>query len=88
MKIDINKYRSSKEIVQRWYLTKGNDDLNQAIPTAACFTGIPCLVIIFYLADILGWDDFLVDRANSLIDFYGYTEILNKPDGCPKEIKI
>lgn len=83
MKVDITKYEANKAAIQRWYRSKGQGNLVDFIPMVSCSTMVPCIVVAFYLAEIIGFTPDMISYIQSLIAFYGYTQIVGKPDNCP-----
>lgn len=83
MTIDLETYSLSKKLVQDRYLDRYKGDPRRAITQISSGTMIPCIVIAYYIGPVCDWHPDLVSNIKSLIDFYGYTEILNKPEGSP-----
>lgn len=83
MRIDLETYSARREYIHSMYESKYKGDTNRAIGSLAAITMVPCIVIAFYLAEIEGFTPDLIKSINSLIDFYGYSEIQNKPENSP-----
>lgn len=84
MKLDIATYSINRTFVQNWYLkNKDKDSPGHAISSLACSTMCPCIVIAYWIGEITDWCPEVLEAIDRLTKFYGYTEILNKPEGCP-----
>lgn len=84
MKVDLNHgAAANKKFVQDWWKNKGKDDPEFAIGIAACATNVQCINIAFWIAEVENYPEWLKKSVDSLIKFYGYTEIVNKEEGCP-----
>jgi hypothetical protein len=73
----------NKKFVQDWYLDKGKDFGPSCIGIMANATGVPCINISFWIGEVTDWPEWIVKTIESLIKFYGYTNVTNKPDRCP-----
>lgn len=65
------------------FLSKYPNDPSRAIGQLAAVTGVPCIVIAYYIGPLCNWHPDLIKSIKSLVDFYGYSEIENKPEGSP-----
>lgn len=84
MRADINYgATANKRFVQEWWINGGKIYTVSALGIMANATNVPCIIIAFWIGEIEGYPDWLKKSINTLIDFYGYTEIINKPEGCP-----
>lgn len=84
MKIDLNYgVALNKSFVQDWWKEQGKGDPSYAISALSNATMVPCVVIAFWIGELEGWPEDIKKLADMLIKFYGYTQILNKPSGCP-----
>lgn len=73
----------NKKLVQDWWKHKGKDDPRSAVAIMANATNVQCINIAFWIAEIENYPEWLKKSVDNLIKFYGYTEIINKPEGCP-----
>jgi len=84
MKIDLELYSVNKWVVLRWFNSQGDRDISRTIGMMSAVTFVPCIVVAYWLGEETKWQDPEAERSiKMLIDFYGYTEILNKPPGAP-----
>lgn len=83
MRIDIDTYSANKKFVIDWFHSKGGKDIGRTISVMASATMVPCIVIAYWLGEETNWDKIAIERIQGLIDFYGYTQIDNKPKGSP-----
>ena len=74
---------ANKEFVLNWWKRKDAKEREYGIGILANATTVPCINIVYWIAELEGWPDYLKDNADSLSKFYGYTHIANKPEGCP-----
>ncbi len=84
MIVDIDHYKIQKEFVQSKF--KKDQLLNGIgyfIATLACGTMVPCIVIAFWIGEITDWHPDTLSTVTRLTKFYGYTKILNIPQGSP-----
>ncbi|MCX9024640.1 MAG: hypothetical protein OIN85_00925 [Candidatus Methanoperedens sp.] len=83
MVVDLFRYSDTlKKDVQRTFLNRSEKDRKRILDIADPFK-VPCIVIVFWCGEVSGWPDYLKKSLDILIDFYNYTEIQNKPEGCP-----
>lgn len=80
---DLDTYKVQKPHAQRWFLEKGNGDVDRSISTIAIMTSCPCIVTAYWIGEVNGWSPEVKEAIDRLMDFYGYEKILNIPDSCP-----
>lgn len=83
MTVDIELYSLNKDFCIRWFKEKGHGDIKRCIGMLASMTFVPCIVVAYWLGEATDWHPDAVSSIKNLIDFYGYTNILNKPPGAP-----
>ena len=74
MKIDINEFRVHKKIIVEKYLESGIDYVSLYSAVAM----VPVISLYCYLREEFPLDTELTTRINSLILFYGYTEVIGE----------
>lgn len=83
MTIDIGGFDASKHIVLNYFHGKGGGDIQRTVSQMAQATHIPCIVIAHWLGVETNWHPDCMKTIKRLKDFYGYTEMLNRPAGSP-----
>lgn len=83
MTVDISKYEINKPFAIRYFEGAGGKSVNRSISMIASITGVPCIVVAYWLGDHAGWPQDAIDAVIRLKDFYNYSEILNKPENSP-----
>lgn len=72
-----------KKFVQGWISKKPREEWVAAISVMADPLSVPCIVMAFWIGELADWPDDVREAVTSLTKFYKYTEIRNKPLGCP-----
>ena len=81
---DIAKYEASKQFIKNLYeRNKDREDHQTMISVFAASSHVPCIVIAYWLGELSNWHPDVVSNIKTLIESYGYEEILNKPNGSP-----
>jgi hypothetical protein len=83
MYIDVGAYTASKKTIINWLSTRDRKELRNDMSMIAVITSCPCIVVAYYTGEAFGWPEEVVAYIKRLIDFYGYDEIANKPEGSP-----
>lgn len=83
MTVDIDLYSANKQFVLNWFNSRGGKDVMRTISTMGSSTGIPCIVLAYWLGPETNWHPDVLKSIANLKEFYGYTEILSKPQGAP-----
>lgn len=84
MVVDINTYSINKAFIQEWFLKNRNgESIGTIISLLACSTMCPCIVVAYWIGEVSNWHPDALLSIERLTEFYGYTEILNKPPGAP-----
>jgi hypothetical protein len=83
MKEDLARFSGDvKKSIQNTFLARDEEGKKKILDVADAYK-VPCVIIVFWCGEVSGWPDYLKKSLDSLIKFYGYTEIRHKPDGCP-----
>jgi hypothetical protein len=84
MKIDCNfAAAQNKKHVQAWFLRDYKDRPGYAISLIAASIHVPCIIIAYWIGPVCDWHPEVIKAIENLTESYGYTEILNKPEGAP-----
>lgn len=83
MIVDLNHYLVNKPFIQNWYAEHGKDNPREVVSLFAPATHCPVIVLAFYISESVGFIPELVLQIESLIKFYGYTQIKNQPENSP-----
>lgn len=83
MKIDLNFSNQNKEFLLKQYIDKKYVNHEYMVASLANEYNIPCIIIAYWLGELLNYPDCLKNKKDQLIKDYEYTEILNKPINCP-----
>lgn len=84
MKIDLDEYSSEHKLYAfKWYKEKEFIDPCLAVSPIAVMSSVPCIVIAYWLGEMLQYPDALKTKVDMLMKFYDCKEILNKPLDCP-----
>lgn len=81
MKIDINKYRCNLSWIENLFekeKQKYDFDYMKTSTELAAVSHIPLIAILCFYGEIYGFNKDLIDKIESIIKFYGYTEIIGK----------
>lgn len=82
---DMKKYNvERKNAVLAWYRQNGDrygDGMSISIQAQS--SSCPCIIVAMWLGEEFGWSEEILKSIQVLTDFYGYTEIRNKPVSCP-----
>ena len=84
MREDLSRYSEDyKNSVVNLIKMKSLKEIVYAISSLADVNKVPCIVLCYWFGEATGWPDEIKDKHDFLKTWYGYTEILNKPEGCP-----
>jgi hypothetical protein len=81
--LDIDRYSANKEFIQDYYRGHKDEPLTRMIALLSTSTMVPCVVVSYYVGEVAGWPEEVVDSIKRLTEFYDYDDILNKPEGSP-----
>jgi len=85
MILNLETYVINRSFIQNWHNTSDicDADISSGVSKWAASLQCPCLVLYFYLAEDIGYIPEIKESIQRLIDFYGYTEILNQQKESP-----
>jgi len=81
--LDIELYRINKKFIHSYYENHKDEDIYKIISSLSVSTMVPCVAVAYYIGEISGWPEEVIDTIKRLTKFYGYSKIINVPDGCP-----
>lgn len=76
-------YEGRKEFVLNWFRKQGRNDIRYTSANLSSGTMIPIIVIAYWIGEELNWTPESIKYIQGIKDFYGYTEIENKPVNAP-----
>ena len=81
---DLNKYNAErKKFVQDWVKRNGHIDITESVAIMAIASACPCIVVAYWIGEMFNWPDSVKKNVDSLMKFYRYSGVKNKPEGCP-----
>lgn len=83
MRINLETYKLSKKFIQETYISRYKNDLDFGISFLSAVTYVPVIVCAFYIGEVDGWSDKILNIIDRMTDFYGYKEILGIPESYP-----
>ncbi len=83
MKLDLDKYRVNRKYIQEEYRRGNEKSVTKVISSIGAGIHCPLLALAFFLAETETYSPELVKMIDSLIKFYGYTEISGLPKDSP-----
>jgi hypothetical protein len=83
MLVDLNRYLTRKEYIQKIFTDRKDLTFEKGIGIAAVATHVPVIVCAFYLGELLNWPQNAIDSIERLKKSYNYTEIKGIPDSYP-----
>lgn len=84
MIVDVDKYIINRKFVQEWFLDHGKEiGIGLSISIMANATMCPCIVCAVWIGEVTNWPEEILVTIDRLKKFYNYSEIINKPEGCP-----
>jgi len=80
---DLGRYSEQvKTNVQQIFLARKQFEKEKILDISDAFK-VPCIIIAYWCGEVSGYPDYLKKSVDSLMKFYGYAEVKNKPEGCP-----
>lgn len=78
MKLDASSYYNHLSTVEGLLTAKHNEDrpLNELAPLISVATGIPVVAVYVMIEKLVGPSEDLSREKNRLIEFYGYSEVV------------
>lgn len=86
LSVDLELYWRQKEPSQKWFYTLGKKDIGYTISTLSSSTFVPAIILAIWIGELEGFDEKMVTKIKTLIDFYDYSEVLGVPDNWPEEL--
>lgn len=81
--MNLNLYLNTKKDIQDLILKQKGVDIIEAFSLVAVATHTPAIVCAFYIGEITGWPQEILDNIQTLIKTYGYINIEGIPESYP-----
>jgi hypothetical protein len=83
MVLDVELYRINRKFIHSYYEDHKDEDINRMISSLSVSTMVPCICVAYYVGEVSGWPEEVIETIKRLTKFCGYSKIINVPDGCP-----
>lgn len=80
MKIKIDDYAFNRPLVKNLLNRKGMDSYKDIASEFAVTSGCPIFVVYYFIGEIIGYNEWIVDRMQKIAKFYNYSSIESKQD--------
>lgn len=78
MKININHYRSCKELLQHFLNMFPNSDKYHLVTEFSATQGIPLIIVYYFLGEIIGFNDKILKEIENHKKFYDIKELIGE----------
>lgn len=75
MIININEYRVIYPLLKRWLNEHPNGDIEEYVTDLSAGTFVPLVALYYFVMEINGESQFILDKINMLKKFYDYDRI-------------
>jgi len=80
---DLSRFsKAAKDSVQKNFLRRDLDGRKRILDIAD-LEKVPCIVVLYFCGEVSGYPDYLKSSLDNIVKYYNYTEVRNKPEGCP-----
>jgi hypothetical protein len=80
LKISIDDYSHNRILVKNLLKRKGVDNYKNIASEFAVTSGCPVFVVYYYIAEEIGFNEWILERMQKLAKFYSYTSIESTKD--------
>lgn len=81
--MNLNHYANARRETQEWFLRQDGRNVVECVSMIACSTHIPAIVCAFWIGEVSGWPQQILDNIETLYETYSYVEILGIPESYP-----
>lgn len=81
--MNIDHYQSTKKEIQEWYLRQVGMEVVYCISLISASSHVPAIACAFFIGEVAGWPQEVLDNIETLIKCYSYTNIKGVPDSFP-----
>ena len=83
--MNINHYINAKKEIQKLFLKQKDKEILWSISMISVCTHVPVIACTFYIGELLGWPEEILDSIKRLTKNYSYRNIEGIPESYPKE---
>jgi hypothetical protein len=83
MRVDLEHFQLVKVGLQRTFVAQNDRDVERAISVVSASTHVPVIVVAFFVGELLGWSDEVVEIIGRLKKSCNCTEVLGIPTDFP-----
>jgi hypothetical protein len=77
MTLDASRYRLQMTYIIGLTKDKTPEEIYDLVSIVTIASGVPIIVVLYYLIELYGFDKKLYDKIGRLKEFYGVTEVIN-----------
>ena len=88
MIIDLDLYKVNKPFIRDWLIIHKNRSIRDAISILSNALNCPCLVTAFYISELAGWSEDVIECIKGQKEYYRYEDVINMPANCPESIRM
>lgn len=82
--MNLNHYITAKAEIQEWYLRQRGRSGPECISIIASSTHVPAIVCAFFIGEISGWPEDVLDNIETLYKTYSYVGVVGIPESYPR----
>lgn len=80
MKLKIDEYGYNRTYVKEWIRKKGADRYQEIASEFAVIANCPIFAVYWFMGELIGFDEWTIERMQSISKFYQYSEIISDND--------
>jgi hypothetical protein len=78
MKLNLDEYSAHREPVKLTLATRGEREFISVSAMYAATGACPIFVVYLYIGELIGYNEWLMERLRKMAEFYDYTEIVGE----------
>jgi hypothetical protein len=88
MKLNLDEYKAHREPVKLTLATRGDGEFKSVSAMYAATGACPIFVVYLHIGELIGYNEWLMDRLHAMAKFYDYTDIIGEATIDMKQFEV
>jgi hypothetical protein len=88
MRLNLDEYSAHRNPIKLTLTTRGEKEFASVSAMYAATGACPIFVVYLHVGELIGYNDWLMERLHKMAEFYDYTEIVGEATIDTKQFEV